>query len=178
MDERLPLLFRAAGMSKAGMIRRRLTTRRVARLVTTLVLASIITDRCSADETQRPLTAAVGHHPIARTGNRNNKSAEVTSSNGFWISALGIGLVFAVFGGLSLAVKRFWPERNSTALRVLGRVVLSSRHSAYLLQAGDRVLIIGVGNSGPPALLGELPWASGSSAESVPTVAALIGDGL
>jgi flagellar biogenesis protein FliO len=41
-------------------------------------------------------------------------------------------------------------------LRVIGRTSLSPRHTVYLLAAGDRVLVVGTGPQGAPALLGEL----------------------
>jgi flagellar biogenesis protein FliO len=65
-------------------------------------------------------------------------------------------LALALFGGISLASRRLPARAEAGPLRVVGRVGLSARHSAVLLRAGDRVLIIGVGTQGPPALLGEL----------------------
>ncbi len=70
----------------------------------------------------------------------------------------GIALALAVVGGLSVASKRFLPiaSTGSTSLRVVSRTSLSPRHAVYLVQAGDRVLVVGTGPQGPPALLGEL----------------------
>ena len=41
-------------------------------------------------------------------------------------------------------------------MRVVGRTVLSPKHSVYLLEVGDRVLIVGTGAARAPSLLGEL----------------------
>jgi flagellar biogenesis protein FliO len=63
----------------------------------------------------------------------------------------------AAVGGLSVASKRFLSPRNSAnALRVLGRTSLSPKHSVYLLEVGQRILIIGTGAQGAPSLLGVL----------------------
>lgn len=41
-------------------------------------------------------------------------------------------------------------------LRVVGRTSIAPRHALALVQVGDRVLILGHGPDGPPALLGEI----------------------
>jgi flagellar biogenesis protein FliO len=67
----------------------------------------------------------------------------------------GIALALAVFGGVSLASRRFLPGRGTGPLQVVGRTSLSPKHTVYLLRAGDRVLIVGTGSQGAPSLLGE-----------------------
>ncbi len=39
---------------------------------------------------------------------------------------------------------------------MVGRISLSSRHSIFLVRAGERVLLIGTGSQGAPSLLGDL----------------------
>jgi hypothetical protein len=42
---------------------------------------------------------------------------------------------------------------------VVGRLSLSSRHSIFVVRAGERVLLIGTGSQGAPSLLGDLTAA-------------------
>ncbi len=74
----------------------------------------------------------------------------------WWLGTAGIAAALAVFGGASLASKRFLPGRDSGPLRVVGRTALSPKQSVYLLRVGDRVLILGAGPQGPPSTLGEV----------------------
>ncbi len=78
------------------------------------------------------------------------------SSSGWWLGTVGIAVALAIFGGVSVASKRFLPQHGSGLLRVVGRTSLSPKHTVYLLKAGDRVLIVGTGPQGSPTLLGEL----------------------
>jgi flagellar biosynthetic protein FliP len=41
-------------------------------------------------------------------------------------------------------------------LEVVGRTSLGTRHAMYLVRVGERVLLVGAGNQGPPALLAEI----------------------
>ena len=78
------------------------------------------------------------------------------SSGAWWIGTAGIAGALAVFGAASLASKRFLPARDSGPIRVIGRTALSPKHSVHLLRVGDRVLVLGTGPLGAPALLGEV----------------------
>jgi flagellar biogenesis protein FliO len=75
---------------------------------------------------------------------------------GWWLGTAGIAAALAVFGGVSLASKRFAPSPDSASIRLIGRSSLSTKHSACLLRVGDRVLIVGIGPQGPPSTLGEI----------------------
>jgi flagellar biogenesis protein FliO len=77
-------------------------------------------------------------------------------SGGWWLGTAGVALALAAFGGISLASRRLPAGTEPGPLQVVGRARLSPRHSVVLLRAGDRVLIVGAGAQGPPALLGEL----------------------
>jgi flagellar biogenesis protein FliO len=78
-------------------------------------------------------------------------------SGGWWFGTAGIALALALFGGISLASRRFLPQASSGGfLGVVGRASLSPKHTVYLLKVGERVLILGAGSQGAPTLLGEL----------------------
>ncbi|MGD8861564.1 MAG: flagellar biosynthetic protein FliO [Myxococcales bacterium] len=47
-------------------------------------------------------------------------------------------------------------DRDHGPVQVVHRVPLGPRQSLLLVRAGDRALLVGVGESGPPALLTEL----------------------
>lgn len=75
--------------------------------------------------------------------------------------SLVVTAVLAIVGvGIVLGTRRTAGGAGGV-LRVVGRAHLTGRHSVYLLRAGDRTLIVGVGPQGAPSLLGELdPSAS------------------
>jgi hypothetical protein len=77
------------------------------------------------------------------------------SSGSWWIGTAGISLALAFFGVISMASRRILPKRGSGPFEVIARTNLSPKHTVHLLRAGDRVLIIGTGPQGSPALLGE-----------------------
>ncbi len=80
-------------------------------------------------------------------------------SSGWWLGSAGITLVLAVCGAICVAARRYWPQESAGSVRVVGRISLSSRHSIFLVRAGERVLLIGTGSQGAPSLLGELTEA-------------------
>ncbi len=80
-------------------------------------------------------------------------------SSGWWLGSAGITLVMAVCGAICVAARKYRPRESAGSLRVVGRVSLSSRHSIFLVRAGERVLLIGTGSQGAPSLLGELTEA-------------------
>lgn len=90
-----------------------------------------------------------------------------TVTGGWWLGTGTAALALAVCGWASVAAKRYRPGgvAGAAGLRVVGRTSLSPRHTVYLLQAGDRVLIVGTGPQGPPSLLGEMP---GDTAPAAP----------
>ena len=70
---------------------------------------------------------------------------------------MALTLVVVIAGGAILAFGRQRSNGGAAGgLRVVGRAHLTGRHAVYLLRAGDRTLIVGVGSQGPPSLLGEL----------------------
>jgi flagellar protein FliO/FliZ len=89
---------------------------------------------------------------------QRSKPAAASSDpgGGWWLGTAGIAAALAVFGGVSVASKRFLPSRDSGPIQVVGRSALSTKHSVYLLRVGDRVLILGAGPQGAPSTLGEV----------------------
>ncbi len=67
-----------------------------------------------------------------------------------------IAVLLAVGGGLAAAARRLSPRGGAAGLQVVSRVSLSPKHSVYLLRAGTRVLLVGTGPQGAPALISEL----------------------
>ena len=72
-------------------------------------------------------------------------------------------MALALIGWGSVASRRYRVKgvgvgvgSASVPLRVVGRASLSPKHAIYLVEVGDRVLILGAGPQGAPALLGEL----------------------
>jgi flagellar biogenesis protein FliO len=107
----------------------------------------------------QPPTAPLGSPPVESrlvVPKRPASSGPAAGSGGWWLGTAGIAGALAIFGGASLASKRFLPARDSGPIRVVGRTALSPRHSVYLLRVGDRVLILGTGPQGAPANLGEV----------------------
>ena len=73
-----------------------------------------------------------------------------------WSGMACLALVLAVCGGIAVAARRLGPRASAGAVQVVGRVSLSPKHSVYLLRVGRRVLVLGAGPQGPPALITEL----------------------
>jgi flagellar protein FliO/FliZ len=67
-----------------------------------------------------------------------------------------IVVLLAAAGGIAFAARRFTPGTRAGALHVVSRVSLSPKHTVYLLRAGGRVLLVGTGPQGAPALISEL----------------------
>lgn len=127
----------------------------------------------SNDETTaRPKTMAIGafHHPTSPPNARRERSLLAPSSGGWWVSMAVIAVGLAAFGGLSIAAGR-WRGRPTTLARnvhVVGRTSLTPRHSIFVVRAGEKTLLLGVGPQGAPTLLGDLS----PSGESAVTIAA------
>ena len=85
-----------------------------------------------------------------------SKANRTGGSEGWWSGWAGITLALAVCGGLVTVARRFRPAGVTGSVDVVGRVSLSPRHSVYLLRVGRRVLLVGTGPQGPPALISEL----------------------
>ena len=101
----------------------------------------------TADGRQR----IIPHQKIGKTPTTTS-----TSSGGWWLGSAGIALALAIFGGISLASRKYLPKSETSPLRVIGRTSLSPKHTVYLLKVGEKTLIIGTGPQGSPTLLGEM----------------------
>jgi hypothetical protein len=90
---------------------------------------------------------------------RGEPPADGAAAGGWWLGTAGIALALAVCGGITVALRQGWrwPQSHAGgAVRVIGRTRISPRHTVHLLSVGQRVLIVGTGAQGAPALLGEL----------------------
>ncbi len=123
-----------------------------------------ITPTADVDEqadsaSRKPLRVPRASGRLAQPGSAANSadsSAHGPGSSGWWLGTTGITLVLAFCGAICIAARKYLPQQSVGALRVVGRVSLSSRHSIYLIRAGERVLLIGTGSQGAPSLLGEM----------------------
>ncbi len=117
--------------------------------------------RGQADRELQPASIPPSSRPYRDKLNRDQADPAPSSGQfGWWIGPAGIAAALAVFGGVSLAQKRFLPGRDSGPLQVVGRASLSPRQSVYLVRVGGRVLILGSGPQGPPSALGEITDAA------------------
>jgi hypothetical protein len=114
----------------------------------------------AADETSPPLLIRSpmpeGRHqfpPPDRTGRHGSDSPRATG--GWWMGTAGVVVALSLFGAISMASRRLLPGRGPGPFEVLARASLSPKHTVHLLRAGDRMLIVGTGPQGPPAILGE-----------------------
>jgi flagellar protein FliO/FliZ len=82
--------------------------------------------------------------------------ASATGSDNWGAGTACLALVLAICGGLAVAARRLGPRAPAAPVQVVGRVSLSPKHSVYLLRVGRRVLVVGAGPQGPPALITEL----------------------
>ena len=95
---------------------------------------------------------------------RRGPSGGDGASAGWWSMPLGVAAALAAVGGISLAAKRSrWDfglgstlARDLGSIGVVGQARLSPKHAVYLVRVGDRVLIVGAGQGGSPATLGEV----------------------
>jgi flagellar protein FliO/FliZ len=103
-----------------------------------------------------PDPEASGRRPFVRREATARRAEASEGADGWWLGTAGVALALALFGGISLASRRYLPQREGGPMRVVGRTSLSPKQTVYLLRVGERVLIVGAGPQGPPSLLGEL----------------------
>ncbi len=70
---------------------------------------------------------------------------------------MGVLVALTVVSGVALLALRLGARREAATagMRVLGRLALEPRRSIYLVEAGGRCFVVGVGD-GPMALLAEV----------------------
>ena len=139
-------------------------SRRLRHIHACLIMASMIAmahgEPARAD--RDPPTVSIAppeRHKIApRSSGDRKPGLSAGASSGWWWSTAGVATILALAGWASLAGRKFLPKTvaNSRGMKVVGRTSLSPKHSVYLLQVGERVLIVGTGPQGAPSLLGEL----------------------
>ena len=85
--------------------------------------------------------------------------------NGYGVALLQSLLALAAVSVLAWVVIRWAAQRgarfgSSSRVKVLERAGLDARRSLYLVEVGDRVLLVGVGDGGAPSLLTEVDPAT------------------
>jgi hypothetical protein len=110
-------------------------------------------DASAASPPQRSEVSRPSRHPWLRG---DPGAARSVGGEAWWPGIAGITLLLAVCGGIAVVARRFGPRPAAGAVHVVGRVGLSPRHSVYLLRVGRKVLLVGTGPQGPPALITEL----------------------
>ncbi len=104
-----------------------------------------------------PVTREDPPRPSRPSKLRRVSSAARGGSSDAWYWEMGcVALVLAVCGGLVTAARRFMPQGGAGGLQIISRVSLSPKHSVYVVRAGRRLLLVGAGPQGPPALISEL----------------------
>ncbi|HWE36630.1 MAG TPA: flagellar biosynthetic protein FliO [Isosphaeraceae bacterium] len=103
-----------------------------------------------------------------REGAGRPPSARQAGPSAWWA---GLAAALAAVGALGVAARRLRPRDSSgpgvgPGLKVIGRVGLSPRHAVHLVRAGDRVLVVGTGPQGAPALLGDWAAPNGDGGEA------------
>lgn len=93
--------------------------------------------------------------PFLKVGESNRSEGSETTSDR-WPATLAVVLALVLLAAVGLASRKFRPSTDRGSLQVVGRAALSPKHAVYLLRVGGRVLIVGAGTQGPPALLGEV----------------------
>jgi flagellar protein FliO/FliZ len=126
-----------------------------------IVSTSIFTVPAAAASGSSPRPAPRGSVDGARPAgpawlNRLARKSQGAASESWWPLMGGMALALAICGALGIAARRFSPRIANGTLQVVGRVSLSPKHTVYLLRVGRRVLLLGAGPQGAPALLGEL----------------------
>jgi Flagellar biosynthesis protein, FliO len=77
----------------------------------------------------------------------------VATPGGWWIASFT--LVLGLGGCAFVAARRYLLATTSSPLKVVGRISLSPKHVVYLVQVGQRKLLIGTGPQGTPSLISE-----------------------
>ncbi len=83
------------------------------------------------------------------------RKSQGAGPDSWWLGLGGMALALAICGALGIIARRFAPRVAHGAIQVVGRVSLSPKHTVCLLRVGQRVLLVGTGPQGAPALLGE-----------------------
>ena len=153
-----------------------MSRRRVRSLAIALIGAALCFEsRTLQAEEHRPPTVAIAPPTVARSAISlrrpdPSETAAVAPNGSWWFGPAGIVLALIAVAGLSwLAKGRFTVSSLETGgLRVIARTALSSKHTLHTVKVGERILIVGTGVGGPPALLADWPAGEAIAARSSP----------
>ena len=87
---------------------------------------------------------------------RSSSAGRADGSDAWYLGMSLTAVLLAVAGGVVFVGRRLAPRPGAGGLQVVSRVSLSPKHTVYLLRAGGRVLLVGTGPQGAPALISEL----------------------
>lgn len=78
---------------------------------------------------------------------------------------IGATAALALLGAVVWMTRRCRPASRTSEPLVKGRVQLTGRHAVYLLEAGGRSWLVGVGPQGPPSVIGTFPHEANGAAD-------------
>lgn len=87
---------------------------------------------------------------------RAGESAQLLRPDRWSMGILGITAALAVCGAIATAIRRLAPSHVPVAATVISRMSLSPKHTLYVVQIGQRMLLVGTGPQAAPAVLSEL----------------------
>jgi hypothetical protein len=129
--------------------------------------------RPTADPQVRP--ASLGSTAIRRPESPLGSDSRRGPSGG-WSTTIGLtALSLAAIGTAGWVLARRRESAIGTTagrargetVRVLSRTMLTPKHAIHVVQAGERLLLIGTGTTGAPTLLGDLPPAEAASVRRI-----------
>jgi flagellar biogenesis protein FliO len=87
---------------------------------------------------------------------RAGGSLQLFRADKWSVGILGITVALAVCGAIASVVRRLAPSNVPVAATVISRMCLSPKHTLYVVQIGQRMLLVGTGPQAAPAVLSEL----------------------
>jgi flagellar biogenesis protein FliO len=115
----------------------------------------VFAEQKGADQPAAAVSHAQGEVDLARRGAARLALRADRFDPGWELSLMLLGLV-ALLGIVAAAARKLAPIHSTAAARVVGRIPLSPKHALYLLEIGDRRLLLGTGPQAAPSLITEL----------------------
>ena len=107
---------------------------------------------------RRALHANQDSSPWPARGNADaaGESVQLFRADKWSVGILGITVALAVCGAIATVIRRLAPSNVPVAATVISRMCLSPKHTLYVVQIGQRMLLVGTGPQAAPAVLSEL----------------------